>query len=147
MKKTIVLADRARLRVLQVEQDELEGSPAHLREVTDQVANEIPEQISDVVTDQQGRFGNSGRGGGADSGERHGLESEMDRQFLTHLAEQIDATVPGLLDDGGWVLAAPQAILKQLEQKLSPVVRERLINTVPGDLTKVPLKDLEKRFI
>ena len=140
MKKTIVLADRGRLRVLQVADDDLSGGPVHLQELTDKVANKIPDQIADVVTDQLGRFGK-------DSGERHGLETEMDRQYLVNLAQQIDEAVSGAIEDGGWILAAPQTILKQLEAKLSAASRGRLIKTVPGDLTKLPLKELEKRFI
>ena len=151
MKKLIVIADLGRLRVLRVREDDLAGGPIHLEELTDEVAKGSPERISDVVTDQQGRFGGgggpSGRGPGATAGERHGLESEMERQSIVGLAGQIDAAVAGAADGGNWVLVAPQPILKQLEEKLSPASRVHLHQRVAGDLTKQTLKALEKRFI
>jgi hypothetical protein len=150
MKKLIVIADLGRLRVLRVREDDLAGGPTHLEELTDEVTKGSPERISDVVTDQQGRFasgGPAGQGAGGGAGDRHGLEAEMARQSLVGLAAQIDETVAAAADGGNWLLAAPQAILKQLEEKLSPASREHLHWRVPGDLTKLTLKALEKRFI
>ena len=148
--KFLLIADLGSLRVLRFQRagdDPVERD--HLIEVKSNVGDPELKSISDVVTDQPGKFNRGGPVGVASAasyGEQHHLESELERKAK----ENLSARIAKVLKDAGhptWILVAPQADLKQIEAALSPCCRERLVETVGADLTKEPLAKLEKRFL
>ncbi|NIP95266.1 MAG: host attachment protein [Akkermansiaceae bacterium] len=107
------------------------------------------EHRSEVVTDQSGRFGQggmTGEPGGMSYGEQHNLDTELEKKALKRIAAEIGAIVAA---EGhcAWVLAAPQPILKRLQEALPRPCREALADTVGADLTKEPIAKLEQRFV
>jgi hypothetical protein len=148
--KFLLIADLGKLRVLRFQRagdDPVERD--HLVEVKANVSEPELQTISEVVTDQAGKFNRGGAAGVVSAMshfEQHNLESELERKALERLATGI-ATV---LKDAGyptWILAAPQADLKRIEASLLSCCRERLVERVGADLMKEPLAKLEKRFL
>ncbi len=148
--KFLIIADLGNLRVLRFQR--AGDDPAerdHLVEVKTNVSEPELKAISDVVTDQAGKFNRGGAAGvtGAMSyGEQHNLTSELERKAM----ETLSASIASVLKDVGhpaWILAAPQADLKRIEAALSPCCRERLVERVGADLAKEPVAKLEKRFL
>jgi hypothetical protein len=150
MKKLFILADLGRVRVLESKQDsELAGGRRHLAEVTSAAFERPTQSLGEVVTDQAGRFGQggpAGSAGGMSYGEEHELENERERQALVAIAGHIDrvAAEAGPITI---VLAAPKSVLKRLEAALADATRQSIRETIPADLTKESLKDLEDRFV
>jgi len=105
--------------------------------------------ISEVVTDQPGRFKRGNRSDHDEvlsAGEAHNLETELERRALDRVA----ATVERVLAAQGhphWILSAPQTMLPRLRDALSQDARRRLDDSVGADLTKEPLAKLERRFL
>ena len=127
------------------------GSGArHLQEIPEESFTDIAEPLGEVVTDQQGRFarggGPSGGGSGMSAGENHQLKTEMERRHLNELVKRIDAAVSASPFDR-WVLVAPQSIAGRITDALSAGTREKLSETIPGDLVKLPLEKLEARLL
>lgn len=80
------------------------------------------------------------------SGENHHEEADHEKKRIAFLAEQIENILSGE-DSKLWCLAAPEAINKRLLAKLSPETREFLATNLKADLTHIPLRELEKRFL
>jgi len=150
MKKLFILADLGRVRVVESKRDsELAGGRQHLAEMAEGAFDRITEPLSEVVTDQAGRFSQgqmAGAAGGMSYGEEHELENEMERQAIAAVAAHIDRVVAAA-GPVGCVLAAPKSILNRLEAKLSAATRSSIRETIPADLTKATLRDLEGRFL
>lgn len=149
LEKLIVIANLGRVRPVKFRSaGEDPREKAHLVEEPGSVVEMRPESISSVVTDQAGRSTQSGpvdRRGGMSYGEEHHLKSELEKQALERVAAKIGEIVAAE-GNPAWRLVAPQPILPSLMQALSAVARKSLAQTVPGDLTHLPLPDLEKRF-
>lgn len=159
MKKLIVIANLGKIRVLRITEPEgPDGVPETRRLVNRRHLSEEetinPEggsvsRISDTVTDQAGRFAqgsSAGTEGGMSYGERHNLESEIERDAIRKTTAAIDAALAKHEHDF-WVLAAPKPVIKQIESGLAAANRETLVETHAVDLTKRPVKDLEERFL
>lgn len=122
---------------------------AHFHEISDSTQEMNSEKISDVVTDQQGKFPQSGPVGQMEAmsaGENHNLETELEKQSLQRVA----GTISDMVAKEGypaWTLVAPQMILPRLVETLPTKALDCLSNKIPGDFTNAPLKDLEKRFL
>lgn len=107
------------------------------------------EPLREVVTDQAGRFGKSaplGQKSGASYGEEHNLKSEIESKALHQVAD----TIGKLVAERGcpaWQLFAPSEIMPSLLQALPAATRETLTKAEKGDLTKLPLSELEKRLL
>ena len=104
---------------------------------------------SEVATDQSGRFSRGGPAGlrtGMSYGEEHNLELDLERQALHDIVARISEI---LTEDGRlrWILAAPRAILRRLENALPAECSRTLVETIGGDLTKKPIAALEQRFL
>ena len=148
--KFLLIADLGNLRVLRFHR--AGDDPAerdHLVEQKTNVSEPELKSISDVVTDQAGKF-NRGSAAGVVSAmshfEQHNLESELERKALESLSASIGAVLKGA-GHPTWILAAPQADLKRIEAALSPCCQERLVERVGLDLMKEPVAKLEKRFL
>lgn len=150
MEKLIMIANLGRVRALKLREpgfdpqeqahfDEESGSPFEMR----------PELIADVVTDQAGRFTQSGpvdQLAGMSYGEEHELEAELENRALNRIAAKINDIVAA---EGypPWRLMATQELLSHLQQALPAAARESLIRTEVGDLTKMRLAELEARLL
>lgn len=150
MEKLIVIANLGRVRSVKFrEAGDDPRDKAHLVEIAGSLVEMRQETISDVVTDQAGRTSQSGavaRRGGMSYGEEHHLKSELEKQALERIAAKIGEIVAAE-GNPAWKLVAPQTILTSLTQALPAAARKSLADTVAGDLTSLPLPELEKRFL
>ncbi|MGD9896755.1 MAG: host attachment protein [Candidatus Methylacidiphilaceae bacterium] len=144
---TLITTDLGRLKAYRLSVDELSGK-THIQALADKTFPEAHKKLGDIETDEPGRY--SVRTGkvmlGRPAGETHNVELEIRKRLLSQLAHEIDS----LLDRGDckhWGLAACSEVLPRLLEKLSPSARERLVKTIPGDLTKLDKEDLLARFI
>ena len=150
MESLIILANLGRVRVLRYQKaGDIPQEKPHLVEAPDSTSELRPESVHEVVTDQAGRFtqsGELGRLGGMSCGEEHDLEAELEKKALHRIADRIGAVVA---DAGfpGWRLAAPSEILPALLEALPGEARKGLARSEPGDFTRASLADLETRFL
>jgi hypothetical protein len=150
MQPLVILANLGRVRVLRIVS--VAGSPnaqTHLAEGEEGTLELGKESIGETVTDQAGRFARGSRIGretGMSRGEEHNLEAELERRALQRVAQAIGTAVE---EEGNppWRLVAPQQVLAQLQAALPPECRKSLAHAEPGDLTKLPLAELEARFL
>ncbi|VVM06787.1 hypothetical protein MAMC_01243 [Methylacidimicrobium cyclopophantes] len=144
---TIITADLGHLKAYRVWVDELSGK-THIQILADQILPEAHKKLADLETDARGRY--SVRTGkvalGRPAGEVHNVELEIRKRLLGQLAQEIDS----LLHREGskhWGLAAGSEVLPRLLEKLSASSRERLVKTVPADLTKLDKEEVFSRFV
>lgn len=150
MKKLIVIANLGRVRPVKFKPagDDPQDQ-AHLFEESGSTQELRPKLIHEVVTDQAGRFRQSGHlngQGGQSSGEEHHLKAELETQALERVAESIGGIVAAA-GYPAWQLVFPQEMLSSLLKALPAEASRVLAEAVPGDLTKLPLLELEKRFL
>ena len=150
MEKLIIIANLGRVRPVKFrDAGEDPRERAHLVEVPGAMAEMRPESISEVVTDQAGRSTQSGPVGmksGMSYGEEHNLKTELDKQALGRIAAKIGSIVAAE-GNPAWRLVVPQPILPSLVEILPPAARKSLAGTTAGDLTSLPLAELEKSFL
>lgn len=150
MENLIIIANLGRVRALKFREPGLDPQEqAHFDEETGSPFEMRPELIADVVTDQAGRFPQSGPAdqlAGMSYGEEHELEAELENRALNRIAGKIDEIVAA---EGypPWRLMATQDLLPRLKKTLSAAARESLVRTESGDLTKMPLAELEARLL
>jgi hypothetical protein len=150
MQKLLILANSGRVRYLVFKEagDDLQEK-AHLLEGPGSPVEMRPASIQETVTDQAGRFrkgGPVGSGTGASHGDENNLEVELEREAIQRIAAKIDEIVT-VANPPSWQLVTPSTILRPLQDHLSEPVRRILAHSETGDLTKLPLADLEKRFL
>ena len=88
----------------------------------------------------------SGQDGGISIGEGRNLEKELERKAIRRVAEIIEKFVA----DAGyprWRLIAPGTILHSLVGDLTESIRSKISNTDSADITKLPVRELEKRLL
>lgn len=143
---TLITADLGHLKAYRVSVDELSGK-AHVRILADQNLPEAHKKLTEIETDVPGRY--SVRAGnvalGRPSGELHNVELEIRKRLLGQLAREIESLLHGEGADR-WGLAAGAEVLPRLMEKLSPSARERLVKTIPADLTKLDKDEVLSRF-
>lgn len=150
MQKLLVFANLGRVRFLVFKQsgdDPLEQ--AHLLEAPGSPCEVRKASIHQTVTDQAGRFsqgGASAHGVGMSYGDEYELEERLEVEALKRVASKIDEII-FVAGYPGWHLVAPSTILSKLQEALSEPTRRCLSGSEAGDLTKIPLADLEKRFL
>lgn len=150
MEKLIMIANLGRVRALKFREPGLDPQEqAHFDEEPGSPFEMRPELITDVVTDQAGRFTQSGPTdllAGMSYGEEHELEAELENQALNRIAGKIDEIIAA---EGypPWRLMATQELLPHLQQALPAAARESLVRSEAGDLTKMRLADLEARLL
>lgn len=145
--KLIILTDLGTLKALRLTHHELTGKPQiKLVDQRDPVAPHL--RVSDVVTDQAGRFPmkNGVIGAGQMSnGENLHLEQEAQRRTVKLLAESIEE----ILDQekvNGWYFAANPQIDQKILEQLSGPTRSRMQKHVRADLTKIDKEQLLRHF-
>lgn len=150
MEKLIIIANLGRVRPVKFRSaGEDPRQKAHLVEVPSEIVEMRPEPISAVVTDQAGRSTRSGPvglRGGMSYGEEHNLKTELEKQALERVAKKIGEIVTAE-GNPAWRLVAPPTIMPSLVKTLSASAQKSLAETVTGDLTNLPLPELEKRFL
>ncbi len=146
----VILASSGRIRRLRFEENSNDPiRKPHLVEDPDGVVELRNDQSGDIVTDQSGRFSRkspSGQEGGMSTGGGHNLDQEVERQAVKRVAEIIAKFVA----DAGyprWRLIAPGKILHGLVEELPESTRSKITDTESSDLTKLPIKELEKRLL
>lgn len=150
MQELIIITDLGRMRVFKFRprgDDPREND--HLIEESSTTFEGVGAPLREKVEDQGGQFGRhgvAGGEGGMSSGEEHNLAAELDRQALQRVAGAVAGAVE-TAGSPGWLLVAPQAILKRLTESLPPAARKALADTISADLTKVPVAKLEDRFL
>ena len=150
MEKLVIIANSGRVRPLKYKPaGDDPQQQAHLFEIPGGRVEMRPESVSAVVTDQAGRYRQSdanARCGATSYGQENHLELELERHALARVAAVIDQTVK---NEGNppWRLVVPQPILAALTDHLAAPSRQALVEAVPGDWTKLPLAELEKRLL
>lgn len=150
MQKLLVLANSGRVRFLVFKEngdDPLEK--AHLLEGPGSPVEMRPASIHQTVTDHAGRFtqgGPPGQGSGMSYGDEYELEEQLETEALKRIAGKIDEIV-SVAGYPSWQLVAPSTILSSLREELPEPTRRTLARSDTGDLTKLTIADLEKRFL
>lgn len=141
MEALIVIANLGRIRPVKFRPagDDPREKP-HIVEMPEQNAEMKPALVSEIVTDQAGRTNQGG------PGQENHLKLEVEREAIERIAGRISEIVAG---EGNpeWRLIAPPTILPALQNALKPAARKAMAHAEPGDLTGMPLPDLEKRFL
>ncbi len=145
---TLITADLGHLKAYRVSVDELSGK-THIQILADQLLPEAHKKHGDIETDEPGRY--SVRTGkvalGRPAGEEHNLELEIRKRLLCQLAREIESVLQRESGEGKrWGLAAGAEVLSRLLEKLSASTRERLVKTIPADLTKLDKDEVLSRF-
>lgn len=141
MENLIVIANLARVRPVKFRSaGEDPREKAHLVEMPESALELKPVPISELVTDQAGRTSQSG------PGEENHLKTELDRKAMERIAGEISDLVAAE-NPSTWRLVAPSTILSNLKDALHASARKSLAETETGDLTSLPLQELEKRFL
>jgi hypothetical protein len=150
MEKLIVIANLGRVRPVKFKPaGEDPADKAHLSEDPGGSADLKPKSITEVVTDTAGRFRQSGRHdrlGGMSYGEEHHLKAELEHQALERVAGKIGDVVAAA-GYPAWRLIIPPEIRPSLLKALPAAVFRALSKVMAGDLTRLPLAELEKRLI
>ncbi len=150
MEKLIIIANLGRVRPVKFKpagDDPLDE--AHLQEDPGSTVEMRPQSIRQAVTDSSGRFPQGApadRLAGMSYGEEHHLEDELANQALERVAGKIGEIV-ACAGYPVWRLVIPQEIMPSLLKALPPAAHKTLGGVVAGDLTKIPLRELEKRFL
>lgn len=150
METLIVIANLGRVRSVKFKPagDDPQDR-AHLLEERGSIVEMRPLSIHQAVTDSAGRFPQGGavdRLAGMSYGEEHHLEAELETQALERVARKIGEIVASA-GYPTWRLVIPQEIMAAMLKVLPPGAHQTLGGVVAGDLTKIPLVELEKRFL
>jgi hypothetical protein len=149
MYELVILTDLGRVRPLKLRPTgDDPAAKSHLVELDHlgKTFNQPP--LHEIVTDQAGRFQQGAaveRRGGMSYGEEHELEGHLEHEAIKEVATQIELIVRA---EGfpSWLLLAPRPILRRLEAALPRSAADCLAKSVAGDLTNLPLADLESRI-
>ena len=156
MKKLIVIANLGRIRPVKFKPagDDPQDQ-AHLFEDPGSTLEIRPQSIHEVVTDQAGRFRQSGplnRQGGTSGGEEHHLKSELEHQALERVAGKIGEIVAAALvlpfgaDPEKTIQSTIAFCKEQLGSQLTPK-RIFLVDELPrSDAGKLYRSRLVQRF-
>jgi hypothetical protein len=150
MQKLLVLVNSGRVRFLVFkESGDDPQEKAHLLEGPGSPVEMRPASIHETVTDRAGRFsqgGAAGRPAGMSHGDEYELEEQLETEALKRVATKIDEIV-SVAGYPAWQLVAPATMLSAVREALPDATRRVLAHSETGDLTKLPLSDLEKRFL
>ena len=150
MVELVILASLGRVRQLRFEENL--DDPIRKPHLVEDPAGTIDLHIDkrgEIVSDQSGRFSqnaSSGQDGGMSIGEGRNLEKELERKAIRRVAEIIEKFVA----DAGyprWRLIAPGTILHSLVGDLTESIRSKISSTDSADITKLPVRELEKRLL
>lgn len=108
--------------------------------------SEGTDKISEIVTDQAGRFPSGGTDGYRQSAmERPKLVLELETRCVRHIAEHITEVLTAY--SGAWALAAPGEINHPILEHLTQELQNRLQLNLPKDLVKIPVGEIASHFL
>lgn len=147
-KKWVVLADLGCLKAYEVDHSPVNGQPRlELRETFENP--EVHHRLSEVLTDQPGRFARGSRGTPSNyeiaSGERHNIELEQRRRWIRQLADRLTQLLRRDDVEVCW-FAAGKEINHQILDHVPAELRAKIQKNVPANLTKVEKADLLRHF-
>lgn len=150
MVELVIVASLGRIRRLRFEEnlDDPIRKP-HLVEDPEGIIDLHIDKRGEIVSDQSGRFSQKaspGQDGGMSIGEGRNLEKELERKATRRVAEIIEKFVANA-GYPRWRLIAPGTILHSLLDDLAESTRNKISNTESADLTKLPIRELEKRLL
>lgn len=141
--KLVVVTDLGLLRAYRLNRNET-GTTPRLEPVHEVELSDAHRKLTEILSDQAGRFGSSGPAGAA-SGERHNIELEHRRRLIKQLAEHLAALLrAGDVDT--CYFAASKEINHKILELLPHDVRNKITKNIPADLTKLSKADLLARF-
>jgi hypothetical protein len=145
MKKVIVAADLGHFRAYSVTKDKWESPRVELIESYD--STEAHGKLSDKYSDANGRFGMMGgkKGAACGNGEPHNVRLEAEKRMTKLIAKDINALI-NKEGAGGWYLAAPEGINRQIVECLEPSVKGKLSKNIGEDLTKTKKSEILSHF-
>lgn len=108
--------------------------------------SEGTDKISEIVTDQAGRFASGGTDGYRHSAaERPKMVIELEARCVRHISEEISKVLSE--HEGTWALAAPGDINQLIIEHLSPEIQKRLHFSVPKNLVHIPSAEIAGHFL
>ena len=141
----IICTNAGRLRAFRITQSDTRVEPTNqISEIADHEFEDGPQRISELASDQAGRFSSDGSPG-MTHGEAHGVEQEEERRLIAQVADKIAALVNEEKADR-WQLAAPQTINSRILDALDPGIRGSLAGNEKHDFTKLPTLEVGRRF-
>jgi hypothetical protein len=145
MKKVIIAADLGHFRAYSVTKDKWESPRVELIESYD--STEAHGKLSEKYSDASGRFGMMGgkKGAACGNGESHNVRLEAEKRMTKLIAKDINALIRRE-GNGGWYLAAPEEINKQIVECLDPSIRSKLSKNISEDLTKTRKSEILGHF-
>lgn len=150
MEQLLIVVDLGRVRALAHQPPGLDPRErAHLAELPGSPVELHPDAVGEITTDQAGRFPRGGainQQAGMSYGENHNLEEQLKQQALSKLAATIGQFVAAR-GFPAWRLVAPAPILPSVQEALSAPTRAALAASEPADLTRLPVAQLEARFL
>lgn len=151
MKELIAIVGLGRVRILSISRGGDDPNDRdHLVEELNEDLEGVGGPLRDTVSDQAGQFGKRGGKGAAGSvvstGEEHNLQSERERAALANVAARVAVAV-GAAGYPAWRLVAPQDILRRMINELPKRCQDTVVETIAGNLTKMPVVELEKRLL
>lgn len=143
-----MLADLGSLKAYEIDHSPVNGQPRlELRETFENP--EVHHRLSEVLTDQAGRFARGSRGTAANyelaSGERHNIELEQRRRWIRQLADRLTHLLRRNEVEVCW-FAAGKEINHQILEHLPAELRAKIQKNVPANLTKVEKADVLRHF-
>jgi hypothetical protein len=151
----VIVADLGEMKVYKATPRDLEAEaglkPDHVKldlvDAKDYVASHW--KVSDIVTDEAGRFKGGGQGRGSFTqgsvGERHGIEQKIEAEVIAQLAEDITSAVRDNAP-GKWYLALPETIYRRVMERVDTGVKETLAKGLEKDLIKKGKNELLEFF-
>ncbi len=138
---TVVVADGGRARFLSPRPHPLGYATAQSME---SVA--LHQKTADLTADRLGRSFESASPTRHAIQPRHDPHDQAKHEFAARVAEAINAGIDEAVFDH-ILLAAPAPVLSEIEHALSPKARERLVATLPKDLTRTPDQEIAEHVL
>lgn len=108
--------------------------------------SEGTDKISEIVTDQAGRFASGGTDGHRHSAaERPKMLMELEIRCVRHISEEISKVLTE--HSGTWALAAPGEINQPILDHLSDALQKRLDLSIAKNLVHVPSAQIAGHFL
>jgi len=141
--KLVVVADLGLLRAYRLNRNET-GTTPRLEPVHEIELRDAHRKLTEILTDQAGRFASSGAAGAA-AGERHNIELEHRKRLIKQLAEHITALLRAG-DVDACYFAASREINHKILELLPHDVLSKITKNISADLTRLSKADLLARF-
>lgn len=149
MPRLLISANLGHMRVFSHSQpdDDPQRQP-HWIELPEDYWHQTILPLREQVSDQAGRF-SQGQAAHHDTGMSIGEEHQLSHHLNVEAQQHLIMAIERVLADHGhpaWILAAPKTIIHVILQHLIPHSRNALVKQVVADLSRCPVRDLEKHI-